>query len=96
MKTLNRLIIILGSIAAILFLTSAVTRFYLNYVVGNKLWQDKYQTFNVAYILGDDNKWERVPIKTWIQLNAHECQVTTTNDIPIYTSFSNIKLTLEK
>lgn len=74
----------------------AIADWYNHYVNGNKLAVDPYQTFNVAYIRTNDDRWTKVRISSWL-VNSYEtgCQVVTTNDQPIYTSFSNIILTKE-
>ena len=80
------IIIILGILASFGFLSK--------YIFGNKQIIDfNHQKFNVAYILGDSNKWEKVNIKAWKDWeNSDSIQVITEDGKAIYTHLMNVKL----
>ena len=66
------------------------------YIFGNKQIVDFKQNFNVAYVLGDSNMWDRVKIKAWKDYeNSDAIQVIDENGKPIYTHLRNVKLTKE-
>jgi len=65
-------------------------------VVGNKQFIDFKQSFNVAYVLGDDSKFVRHEIKAWNDYkNSDSVQVILKDGTPIYTHLRNVKLTKE-
>lgn len=67
-----------------------------DYVIGNKQLIDFNQNFNVAYIMGDSNRFERVRIKAWKDWeNSDAVQIILENGTPIYTHLHNVKLTKE-
>lgn len=67
------------------------------YVFGNKQVIDLKQNFNVAYVLGDDAKFERVEISKWCDYDKSDTiQVITKDGRTIYTHSSNVKLVKEK
>ena len=66
------------------------------YVFGNKSIVDFKQNFNVAYVLGDSNMFDRVKIKAWKDYeNSDSIQIIDINGKPIYTHLRNVKLTKE-
>lgn len=68
--------------------------FFSKHIFGNKQIIDfNHQKFNVAYILGDSNKWEKVNIKAWKDWeNSDSIQVITEDGKAIYTHLMNVKL----
>lgn len=66
------------------------------YVFGNKQIIDFKQNFNVAYVLGDSNRFEKVRIKAWKDWeNSDSIQVILEDGTPIYTHLRNVKLSKE-
>lgn len=66
------------------------------YVVGNKQFFDFEQNFNVAYIMSNGGKFERVRIKAWKDYDKSDSvQVILENGTPVYTHLRNVKLTKE-
>ena len=53
--------------------------FFSKHIIGNKQIIDfNHQRFNVAYVLGDSNKWEKVHIKAWKDWeNSDSVQIIT-------------------
>ena len=68
--------------------------FFSKHIFGNKQIIDfNHQKFNVAYILGDSNKWEKVNIKAWKDWDKSDSiQVITEDGKAIYTHLMNVKL----
>lgn len=66
------------------------------YVFGNKQFVDLKQNYNVAYVMGDDNKFEKISIVKWNDWeNSDAVQVVTPDGRAIYTHLRNVKLTRE-
>lgn len=66
------------------------------YVFGNKQLVDLKQNFNYAYVLGDDNKFEKVKIKAWKDWKDSDAvQVISVDGKAIYTHLANVKLVHE-
>ena len=78
----------------ILFITLVVFGFFSKHIFGNKQIIDfNHQKFNVAYIKGDSNTWERVQIKAWKDWEQSDSiQIITEDGNAIYTHLSNVKL----
>jgi hypothetical protein len=82
-----------------IFLIVGVMSFSIfnKYVFGNKQIIDLKQNYNTAYIMSDDNKFEKVSIKAWKDWeNSDAIQVILTDGTPVYTHLRNVKLTVEK
>lgn len=67
------------------------------HVFGNKQIIDfNHQNFNVAYVLGDDGKWERIGIKAWKDWEQSDAvQIIKKDGNAIYTHLRNVKLCAE-
>lgn len=67
------------------------------HVWGNKQIVDfNHQRFNVAYVLGDDGKWEKVKIKAWKDWQQSDSvQIIKTDGNALYTHLRNVKLCAE-
>ena len=67
------------------------------YVWGNKQIIDfNHQQFNVAYVLGDAGKWERVSIKAWKDWEQSDAiQIIKMDGNAVYTHLRNVKLCKE-
>lgn len=66
------------------------------YVFGNKQFVDLKQNYNVAYVMGDDNKFEKISIVKWNDWEDSDAvQVVTPDGRAIYTHLRNVKLTRE-
>ena len=78
----------------ILFIALVVFGFFSKHIFGNKQIIDfNHQKFNVAYIKGNSNTWERVQIKAWKDWEKSDSiQVITEDGNAIYTHLSNVKL----
>lgn len=84
------------AVIALLILIAVFFGPFNKYVLGNKQLVDFKQNFNVAYILGDSNKFERVKIRAWKDWeNSDSIQVIKEDGTPIYTHLCNVKLTKE-
>lgn len=91
--TLVELLVVVG-ILAIAF--SLVFGVFNKHIVGNKQLVDFNQNFNVAYVLGDDGKFEKVKIKAWKDWEKSDAiQVIDMSGHPIYTHLANVKLVHE-
>ena len=67
-----------------------------NHIHGNMQFIDLKTKFNVAYILGDDGKFERRRIRAWKDWGDSDAvQVVLEDGTPIYTHLRNVKLSLE-
>ena len=84
--------IIIVAIVVVALLT--IFGFFSKHIFGNKQIIDfNHQKFNVAYILGDSNRWEKVNIKAWKDWeNSDSIQVITEDGKAIYTHLMNVKL----
>lgn len=80
-----------------LILLSLVTFGIFNkYVFGNKQFIDFKQKFNVAYVMGDSNRFDRVKIKAWNDYDKSDSiQIILEDGTPIYTHLANVKLSKE-
>ena len=66
------------------------------YVLGNRQIVDFKHNFNVAYVLSDNGKFERVKIKAWKDWQDSDAiQVIDENGHLIYTHLMNVKLVHE-
>jgi len=81
-------------VTILIFLALVLFGFFSKHIFGNKQIIDfNHQKFNVAYILGDSNKWEKVNIKAWKDWeNSDSIQVITEDGKAIYTHLMNVKL----
>ncbi len=68
--------------------------FFSKHIFGNKQIIDfNHQKFNVAYVLGNSNVWEKVNIKAWKDWeNSDSIQIITEDGKAIYTHLMNVKL----
>ncbi len=68
--------------------------FFSKHIFGNKQIIDfNHQKFNVAYVLGNSNVWEKVNIKAWKDWeNSDAVQIITEDGKAIYTHLMNVKL----
>lgn len=68
--------------------------FFSKHIFGNKQIIDfNHQKFNVAYVLGNSNVWEKVHIKAWKDWeNSDSIQIITEDGKAIYTHLMNVKL----
>ena len=68
--------------------------FFSKHIFGNKQIIDfNHQNFNVAYVKGDSNIWERIQIKAWKDWEQSDSiQIITADGNAIYTHLSNVKL----
>lgn len=85
-------------VALIILMVLAACTFgiFNKYIFGNKQWIDLKYDYNVAYVLVNDNKFERIQIKAWKDWeNSDAVQVIKLDGTPIYTHLRNIKLTKE-
>lgn len=65
-------------------------------VVGNKQLIDFKQSFNAAYVLGDNGKFVRHEIKAWNDYESSDSvQVILKDGTTIYTHLRNVKLVKE-
>lgn len=82
-------------IAVLIIIIGSITfGFISKHIFGNKQIIDfNHQNFKVAYVLGDNNKWEKVNIKAWKDWEKSDSiQVITEDGNVIYTHLSNVKL----
>ena len=80
---------------SILFIILVVTfGFFSKHIFGNKQIIDfNHQKFNVAYVKGNSNIWERIQIKAWKDWEKSDSiQIITEDGNAIYTHLSNVKL----
>ena len=84
--------ITIGIVAIVIIL--AVFGFFSKHIFGNKQIIDfNHQKFNVAYVLGNSNVWEKVHIKAWKDWeNSDSIQIITEDGKAIYTHLMNVKL----
>lgn len=87
--------LIVISIIAIIF--AVVFGWCSKHVLGNKQIIDfNHQRFNVAYVLGDAGKWERINIKAWKDWDKSDSiQIIKMDGNAIYTHLMNVKLCKE-
>lgn len=93
-QTIVELLVVVGVIAII---GACIFSFCSRHVFGNKQIVDfNHQRFNVAYVLGDAGKWERVNIKAWKDWeNSDSIQIIKTDGNAVYTHLRNVKLCAE-
>ena len=67
------------------------------HMFGNKQIIDfNHQNFNVAYVLGDNGKWERISIKAWKDWEHSDAvQIIKKDGNAMYTHLCNVKLCAE-
>jgi hypothetical protein len=67
---------------------------FSRHIFGNKQIIDfNHQKFNVAYVMGNSNVWEKVHIKAWKDWeNSDAVQIITEDGKAIYTHLMNVKL----
>lgn len=67
---------------------------FSRHIFGNKQIIDfNHQKFNVAYVMGNSNTWEKVHIKAWKDWeNSDAVQIITEDGNAIYTHLMNVKL----
>jgi hypothetical protein len=86
-------ITVVGIVVLVLVLLFGI---FNKYVFGNKQFVDLKQNYNVAYVMGDDNKFEKISIVKWNDWeNSDAVQVVTPDGRAIYTHLRNVKLTRE-
>jgi len=91
---MDKLIVALVSLFVLAIVTFGI---FNKYVFGNKQFIDLKQNFNVAYVMGDNNKFEKVRIKSWNDYeNSDSVQLILEDGTAIYTHLMNVKLTKEK
>ena len=91
---MEKLVIFLISLIIIVAFTFGI---FNKYVFGNRQIIDFKQNFNVAYVLGDGGKFEKMRIKAWKDWeNSDSIQVILEDGTPIYTHLRNMKLTKEQ
>lgn len=90
-QTIVELIVVVAIIAIIV---AVIFGFGSKHIVGNKQIIDfNRQKFEVAYVLGDDNKWEKVKIKAWKDWeNSDSIQIVREDGSYLYTHLRNVKL----
>jgi len=81
-------------VAIIAIICAVIFGFGSKHIVGNKQIIDfNRQKFEVAYVLGDDNKWEKVRIKAWKDWeNSDSIQIVREDGSYLYTHLRNVKL----
>lgn len=84
-------------VVAVLILFAGIFGWCSRHVWGNKQIIDfNHQQFNVAYVLGNDGKWERIGIKAWKDWEQSDAvQIIKTDGNAIYTHLRNVKLCKE-
>ena len=84
-------------IGIILVIGACVFGWCSRHVWGNKQIIDfNHQKFNVAYVLGDEGKWEKVKIKAWKDWQQSDAvQIIKTDGNAVYTHLRNVKLCVE-
>ena len=88
------LLIIIGVIVIVIDICTF--GIFNKYIFGNRQIVDFKQNFNIAYVLADNGKFERMKIKAWKDWeNSDSIQVIDENGKPIYTHLMNVKLTHE-
>ena len=88
---------IIGCGTVIVLVIAVLFGVFNKYVFGNKQLIDLKQNFNVAYVLADDGKFQKVSISAWKDWeNSDAIQVVTKDGKPIYTHLRNVKLTREE
>ena len=93
-QTFIEWLVIIG--VTILIIGGCTFGIFNKYIFGNKQFVDFKQNFNVAYVLGNNGKFERMKIKAWKDYeNSDSIQVIDENGKPIYTHLRNVKLTKE-
>ena len=97
-QTFVEWLVVIG-IIAIIFATIFAGAFgwCSKHVWGNKQIVDfNHQRFNVAYVLGDAGKWERINIKAWKDWDKSDSiQIIKMDGNAIYTHLMNVKLCKE-
>lgn len=84
-------------IGILLIMGACIFGWCSRHVFGNKQIIDfNHQNFNVAYVLGDDGKWERIGIKAWKDWEQSDAvQIIKKDGNAIYTHLRNVKLCAE-
>ncbi len=90
-QTIVELIVVVAVIAIIV---AVIFEFGSKHIVGNKQIIDfNRQKFEVAYVLGDDHKWEKIKIKAWQDWeNSDSIQIVREDGSYLYTHLRNVKL----
>lgn len=88
-------LIIIGIILVIC--AACYATFFTKHIWGNKQIIDfNHQNFTVAYVLNDNNTWQKMKIKAWKDWeNSDSVQIITTDGKAIYTHLRNVKLVEE-
>ena len=85
-----------AAIAVLVVVIVVCWNVFKNNIYGNKQFIDLKTDFNVAYVLGDDGKFERKRIKAWNDWKDSDAvQVVLEDGTAIYTHLRNVKLTKE-
>lgn len=81
-------------LSGLLIILAVVFGFFSKHIFGNKQFIDfNHQKFNVAYVKGNSNIWEKVNIKAWKDWEKSDSiQIITEDGNAIYTHLSNVKL----
>lgn len=89
--TIVELLVVVGIVAIVI---GGIFTFSAKHVVGNRQIIDfNRQRFNYAYILGDNGKWEKQPIRAWKDWDRSDSiQVVFENGTYMYTHLNNVKL----
>ena len=92
--TLVEILVVVGILAII---CASCFTFFAKHIWGNKQIIDfNHQNFTVAYVLSDNNVWQKMKIKAWKDWeNSDSIQIVTTNGKAIYTHLRNVKLVQE-
>ena len=94
MKRGQTIVEIMVIVAIVAIICAALWGFGSKHIFGNKQIIDfNRQRFDVAYVLGDDNKWEKVRIKAWKDWeNSDSIQIVKEDGTYLYTHLRNVKL----
>ena len=94
MKRGQTIVEVIVVVAIIAIIVAVIFGFGSKHIVGNKQIIDfNRQKFEVAYVLGDDNKWEKVRIKAWKDWeNSDSIQIVREDGSYLYTHLRNVKL----
>ena len=97
MKTGSTFIEWLVVLVILCIIGGCIFGFTSKHIFGNKQIIDfNHQTFNVAYVLGDNGKWERIDIKAWKDWHQSDSvQIIKMDGRAIYTHLQNVKLCCE-
>lgn len=92
--TVVEILVVAGIVAII---CAFCFKFFTKHIWGNKQIIDfNHQNFTVAYVLSDNDAWQKMKIKAWKDWeNSDSIQIVTTDGKAIYTHLRNVKLVEE-